>query len=144
MTIVNKVTAPPSQKELIDKINEIIESLGTCSFSSTCPTINPLDGVVTWNVIHNLNTSNVVVALYDSLGNDVMRSIKINSANDITVSWNSTDPIQAGSFTVLVLGGGTPQGWVVDSSVTANSPNPVSSAAVYKLVGNIESLLSEI
>ena len=144
MTIVSKMTAPPSQKEVIDKINEIIDNLGTTSFSSTCPSLSPSNGIVTWNVTHNLNTTNVVVALYDSSGNDVMRSLVINSANAITVTWNSDSSITAGSFTVLVLGGGTPQGWTVDSSVTANSPNPVSSAAVYTLVGDIESLLAEI
>lgn len=141
---IDKVTTPPSQKEVIDKINEIIDNLGTCSFSSTCPALTPSSGLVTWNVTHNLGTNNVIVALYDSSGNDVMRSITINSANAITVIWNSESTITAGSYTVLVLGGGTPQGLVVDSSVTANSSNPVSSAAVYAVVGNIEQLLSEI
>ena len=141
---INKVTTPPSQKEVVDKINEIIDNLGSSSFSSTCPTLTPSSGLVTWNITHNLNTSNVVVALYDSSGNDVMRSVTINSANAITVIWNSDSSITAGSFTVLILGGGTPQGLTVDSSVTANSPNPVSSAAVYTVVGNIESLLAEI
>ena len=141
---IDKVTTPPSQKEVIDKINEIIDGLGTCSFSSTCPTLTPSEGLVTWNIVHNLNTSNVVVALYDSLGNDIMRSVMINSENAITVTWTSDETITAGSFTVLVLGGGSPQGWTVDSSVTANSSNPVSSAAVYAVVGDIETLLSEI
>ena len=141
---INKVTTPPSQKEVIDKINEIIDNIGTVSFSSTCPTLTPTSGLVTWSVTHNLGTTNVVVALYDSSGNDVMRSITVNSANAITVTWNSEATITAGSYTVLVLGGGAPQGWTVDSSVTANSPNPVSSAAVYTMVGNIESLLADI
>lgn len=141
---VSKVTTPPSQKEVIDKINEIIDNIGTNSFSSTCPSLTPTSGLVTWNITHNLGTTNVVVALYDSSGNDVMRSVTITSANALTITWNSDASITAGTYTALILGGGTPQGWTVDSSVTADSPNPVSSAAVYAVVGDIESLLSEI
>lgn len=141
---INKVTTPPSQKEVIDKINEIIDNIGTSSFSSTCPTLTPTSGIVTWSITHNLNTTNVLVGLYDSSGNDVMRTITITSANALTVTWNSESTITAGSYTVLILGGGSPIAITVDSSVTANSPNPVSSAAVYTVVGNIESLLSEI
>jgi hypothetical protein len=141
---INKVTTPPSQKEVIDKINEIIDNIGTVSFSSTCPTLTPSSGLVTWSITHNLGTTNVLAGLYDSSGNDVMRTVTVNSANAITVTWNSDTQITAGSYTILILGGGSPMSLTVDSSVTANSPNPVSSAAVYTVVGNIESLLSEI
>ena len=141
---VDKITAPPSQKGVIDKINEIIDNMGTSSYSATCPTLTPTSGLVTWSITHNLNTNNVLVGLYDSNGNDVMRTITVTSANAVTVTWNSDATITAGSYTVLILGGGSPVAITVDSSVTANSPNPVSSAAVYTVVGNIEALLADI
>lgn len=134
---INKVTTPPSQKEVIDKINEIIDNIGTSSYSATCPDLTPSNGMITWTINHYLGTYNVLVGLYDSLGNDVMRTVTINSSNSITVTWNSNASISAGTYTVLIMGGGSPLNITVDSTVIEDSPNAVSGGAVYDALTEI-------
>ena len=125
-------------KELLEKYSQNL------TYSAKCPNLTPEDGAVKWLVTHGLSTSNVVSGLFDSEGNEVEKTMTIINANNIEISWPSSEAIVAGSYEVLVVSGGAYGGVRIDTAISATSTNPVQNAAVYEAIGTVEDVLNTI
>lgn len=73
-------------------------------YSASCPALNVSNGSVIWNITHNLNTENVVVSLYDSLGQEQLKNVSIASANSLSVTFKSYADVTSGSYKIIVKG----------------------------------------
>ena len=77
----------------------------TLSYSEQNSALTQSGGVCTWTVTHNLNTSNVNVAIYEvSTGDKVLFDYAITSANVVTVKILSVSNISADTYKAVVLG----------------------------------------
>lgn len=111
--MVDKITSPPTAQSQIDKINEIIDNLGSgsggASYTATCPAITPVDGVATWTVTHNLGSQAVVTALYSN-NNKIEHNTLITSNNALTVTFKASSAVSAGDYRIVVLASGSSGG----------------------------------
>jgi len=107
--MVDKITSPITSTELINKINDIIDNLGSgggLSYSASCPAITISSGVASWSVTHNLGSTDIVAILYNSSGAEIEKNITVNSANAITVTFKASSNITAGAYRIVVLASG--------------------------------------
>ena len=76
----------------------------TGSFSATNGALTPSAGVATWEFNNTLGTENVVVIVKEtSTGNEVITDVSIG-ASTITVSFNASSSVAAGTYTAVVVG----------------------------------------
>lgn len=94
----------PSQKAIKEYIDNSSATSGL-SYTAECPDLTPTEGIVSWNITHNLGSAAIQVSLYAS-ENEIIKNVAINSSNDITVSFPSTSTIEAGSLMVVILASG--------------------------------------
>lgn len=94
----------------LDEVNKINELVDVCnipmSYSATNPALTPSSGICTWVVTHNLGSENIFSIVYNSNNSEIFKNTSIDSANQITITFNSTDNIEAGSYRVVVTTGG--------------------------------------
>lgn len=105
------------------------------SYTTTCPAITPVSDIATWTVTHNLGSTNVVCSLYDSNGAEILKNTNIDSANQVTLTFNANLDISAGDYKIVVLAGGAVSGGgggsiTVDSSLSTTSTNPVQNKVI--------------
>lgn len=75
------------------------------SFIITNPSLTPSNNICTWDITHNLNTTNIVCALYKN-NVEIQKNTTIVSANQITVAFNSSDAVTAESCKAVIFGCG--------------------------------------
>lgn len=94
----------------LDEVNKINELVDVCnipmSYSATNPALTSSSGICTWVVTHNLGSENIFSIVYNSNNSEIFKNTSIDSANQITITFNSTDNIEAGSYRVVVTTGG--------------------------------------
>lgn len=83
---------------------------GNSGYHTTCPAITPVSGVATWVVTHNLGSSDIICTLYNDSGAEIVKNTTINSANQITVTFNTISNVSAGDYTIVVLATGGSSG----------------------------------
>ena len=75
------------------------------SYNAQNPALTATGGVCTWSVTHNLDSTNVNVALYEaSSGERVMYDYSVTNANSIAVKILATSNIAANTYKVVVQG----------------------------------------
>lgn len=72
------------------------------AFTATCPALTPSSGICSWSVTHNLDSQNVVTALYNG-SNKVSHNTNIVSQNGLTISFLSATNVSAGDYKVVVI-----------------------------------------
>ena len=75
------------------------------SFIITNPSLTPSNNICTWDITHNLNTTNIVCALYKN-NVEIQKNTTIVSANQITIAFNSSDAVTAESCKAVIFGCG--------------------------------------
>lgn len=122
--------------------NYIDTRVGNVNYTGSCPAITPIDNICTWTVNHNLGTTNVLCALYHG-DIEIARNVLVNSANTITITFNSSVNVSAGDYTVTVLsaGGGVAPSIVIDSSLSTSSENPVQNKVITNALNNKQALI---
>ena len=106
------------------------------SYTANCPAITPSSGVATWTVTHNLGSTGVICTLYNKDGAEIVKNTTIDSANQVTVTFNATGSISASDYSIVVLSsGGTSSGGggsiTVDDTLSSTSTNPVQNKVIY-------------
>lgn len=118
--------------DLVSAVNSL--NIDTC-YNAECPAITPVQDIATWTVTHNLGSSNVICSLYDSNGAEILKNTTIDSANQVTITFNANVAVSAGDYKVVVLSdGGTSGGGgsiVVDDILSSTSTNPVQNKVLY-------------
>ena len=71
-------------------------------YCADCPALPVSNGIAEWSVMHNLSTKNVVVSLYDSLGQEQIKNISIVSENSLTVIFKASANVTLGSYKIVV------------------------------------------
>lgn len=106
---VNKITTPPNNQDIINKINEIIDSISDSglAYIGTCPALTPSSGICTWTVTHNLGTTDIVATLYTSGGLEIEKNITIISNNAITVTFFASSNVSAGDYKIVIFASGS-------------------------------------
>ena len=104
-------------------------------YTATNPALTPVSGVCSWTVTHNLNSTSVVCSLYSG-SIEIQKNVSIDSANQITVSFNAISEVAAGSCTVVVFSKGANTPLVVDSSLSSSSENPVQNKVINTALTN--------
>ena len=84
--------------------NAIIAGENALRYSADSPAITISNGVAVWSVMHNLNTQNVIVSLYNSLGQEQIKNVSIVSVNSLTVTFKASSNVTAGSYKIVVKG----------------------------------------
>lgn len=103
-TAANKfVTA--AQKDLIDTALQPSDITGMAKkITATNPALTPTSGVCTWDITNTLSTADVIVSVYDvASGDEVFASVTAASGT-ITVKFNSTANIAAGTYKAVIVG----------------------------------------
>lgn len=109
------------------------------SYTTTCPAITPVNDIATWTVTHNLGSTNVVCSLYDSNGAEILKNTNIDSANQVTLTFNANLDISVGEYKIVVLAGGASSGGgsvIVDPTLNPSSTNPVQNSAIATALEN--------
>lgn len=109
---------------------------GGTGYTATNPALTPVSGVCSWTVTHNLNSTSVICSLYSG-SIEIQKNVSIDSANQITVSFNAISEVAAGSCTVVVFSKGANTSLVVDSSLSSSSENPVQNKVINTAVNNL-------
>ena len=91
-----------------DKTNIVsaINSMGNMSYTAKCPAITPVDGIATWVITHNMGSLGIVCSLYTKTGVEIVKNTTINSANQITVTFNTSVAVAAEDYTINILANG--------------------------------------
>lgn len=87
-------------------VQDIEMTMGTFAkkYTAQNASLAPSGGVCTWNVEHNLNTTDINVTIYDNTTHqEVITDIATNGANSIVITLNSADTIAPNSYTVVVI-----------------------------------------
>lgn len=105
----------------ISKINEIIEEVdAACAFSTTnSKALVPVNGICTWDIAHNLNSSEILCSLFIN-NTEVVKSSTALTLNTLRITFNSLETKVIGSCRVVLLAKGSSSGIskVYDSTVT--------------------------
>ena len=73
-------------------------------YATTNPSaITPSNGVGTWTVTHNLNTSNVRADLYQG-GSEIIKNVTIDSANAVTFTFIANTTVAKDSLKTIIMG----------------------------------------
>jgi hypothetical protein len=82
------------------------ENLGFMTrYSETNDLLSDTSGVVTWSVVHNLGTRDVLVQVYDTATYaQVEVDVDRTSNSTVTLSWVSVDDVPAGAYKAVVIG----------------------------------------
>lgn len=104
-----------TQQEVIDKaqafvakinsnFNNIQTKKGTvASFSN--PALTCQNSVCSWSITHNLDTENIICAVYDvSTGKEVLKDTQVVSENIITVKINAAANIAQDTYNAVIIG----------------------------------------
>lgn len=86
--------------DLVSAVNSLNVST---SYTEECPALTPVSGVATWTVTHNLGSTGVICSLYNKDGAEIVKNTTINSANQITITFNATGSITAKDYKIVVL-----------------------------------------
>ena len=91
-----------------DKTNIVsaINSMGNLSYTAKCPAITPVNGIATWVITHNMGSLGIVCSLYTKTGVEIVKNTTINSANQITVTFNTSVAVAAEDYTINILANG--------------------------------------
>lgn len=106
------------------------------SYTAKCPAITPSSGIATWVVTHNLGSEAIISTLYDKDGAEIMKNTTVDSANQITVTFNATNSISAEDYSIVVLadggtsGGGGGSTITIDTTLSTTSTNPVQNKVI--------------
>ena len=98
-------------------------------FTAVNPVLTPVSGVCTWTITHNLNSIYVVCTLYSG-SIEIQKNVSIDSANQITISFNAISEVAAGSCTAVILVKGAGSATVVDNALSSTSENPVQNKVI--------------
>ena len=82
--------------------NKIDNIGGGVSYSAVCPAITISNGVATWNITHNLNSSDVIAILYNSSGQELIKNVSVISDNSLIITFKSSSNVTAGSYKVTI------------------------------------------
>ena len=95
----------PDKTDIVSAINSIsLDPEGNVGYVDYCPELIPINDKVTWVITHNLKSSSIISALYDvANGVEIVKNVKIDSSNQITVEFNSTSSISAGDYKIVIL-----------------------------------------
>lgn len=95
----------PDKTDIVSAINSIaLDPEGNVGYAAFCPELTPINDKVTWVITHNLKSSSIVSALYNvTNGVEIVKNVKIDSSNQITVEFNSTSSVSAGSYKIVIL-----------------------------------------
>lgn len=95
----------PDRTDIVSAINSIhSDPSGNRGYVDYCPEITPIDGIATWVITHDLESSSILCALYDTTnGIEIVKNVKIDSLNQITIEFNSTASISEGDYKVVIL-----------------------------------------
>ena len=87
----------------------IFNQIDSYKYWNTNPALTASNGLCTWTVNHGLDSSAVVVQLYEvSTGNQVMADISVVDANNLTVKIISSSNISAGTYRICIESTFTP------------------------------------
>ena len=77
----------------------------TTKYTAANPELISGSGSVTWTVTHNLGTRNVVIQVYDIASfEEVIVDVDRTNTNTATLSWVSSDDVDADSYQVVIVG----------------------------------------
>lgn len=95
----------PVKTDIVSAINSIsLDPSGNRGYVAYCPELTPIEDKVTWVITHELKSLNVVSALYDvANGIEIVKNVRIDSSDQITVEFNSTSSISAGDYKIVIL-----------------------------------------
>lgn len=96
----------------VNKVNEIVDVLNeelNFYYSEYNPTLPSINGTCTWVVTHNLGSEALNCSVYQG-DNLVLADVQITSENVVTIEINSSNTIQAETYTVMISAGGNVAG----------------------------------
>lgn len=109
MTVIERLPEIVYPLTQVNKVNEIVDVLNVStnsSYTELNPSLTPVDGNAVWTVNHNLGTETVNCSVYNG-DNFVIAKVSIISENTVTVTLNSSVPIPASTYKVVVMAQGS-------------------------------------
>lgn len=69
------------------------------------PELEPVSGIVTWVITHNLGTKHVIAQVYETAFDDAVEvDLERTNANQITLQWVAGSTVAAESYEVIIIG----------------------------------------
>lgn len=105
--MTDKLSSKVTTISQLEVINNIIDDMSTTtSYTAECPDLTASNGVITWNITHNLGTRNVICSLYHGTEEVTNKGVVITSNNDVTITFNDTN-VSAGDYKVVIIASGS-------------------------------------
>ena len=115
------------------------------TFQTACPDLPVEAGVATWDVTHNLSTTNVVAGLFNPGNQEIDKTMQVLTPNKVRIVWNTSLPsVTAGDFNVLVVSGGATNGLTIDTMLSMSSMNAVQNAVITEAVQTLDEALHNL
>lgn len=102
-----------TQQEVINKVNTDFTRINSnfsylnsvkpnmaIAYNSALP---PSSGECTWNINHNLNTSNIICAVYKN-GIEIVKNLTVNSNSSITIKFKASSAVPAKTLQAVIIG----------------------------------------
>lgn len=116
---LNSTSINPVQNKVVYSAIQDVETRNG-GYTVTSPALVQTDGTLTWVITHNLNTTNLLVTLYNSSGNEMVKNVNITSANSVTLTFSSNTNASAGDYRAVIF---TTKVITVDSELFNNRAN---------------------
>ena len=105
--MTDKLSSKVTTISQLEAINNIIDDMSTTtSYTAECPDLTASNGVITWNVTHNLGTRNVICSLYHGTEEVTNKGVVITSDNDVTITFNDNN-VNARDYKVVIIASGS-------------------------------------
>ena len=118
-TELSTTSENPVQNKVITAAIQDVETRNG-GYTVTSPALIQSNGTLTWVITHNLNTTNLLVTLYNSSGNEMVKNVNITSANSVTLTFSSNTNASAGDYRAVIF---TTKVITVDSELFNNRAN---------------------
>lgn len=130
----------------LEKTERIIREYSkNLTYKAISPEIIPIEGVASWDVTHNLSTTNVVAGLFDMEDTEVEKVMQVLTPNKIRIIWPSdAEVLYAGTFAAFIVSGGATNGLTIDSELSVSSMNAVQNAVITEVLPKIEETLHNL
>ena len=104
-----------TQQEVIDKAQAFVAKINSnftniqSNKGSVASFLNPaltiLNSSCSWDITHNLNTTNIICNIYDvSTGKEILKDIILVSNNSITVKIKAAADIAQNTYKAVIIG----------------------------------------
>lgn len=158
--MVNKITTPPTNNEVIDKVNEIIDDKQDVITSSNKLSASLVSGLATvatsgsYNDLSNKPTIPTVnnPTITFTQGGTTKGTITLNQTSNQTINFDAGGG--GGSYTagtgiditnnVISVDGVQTSELSIDTTPTQNSSNLITSGGVYDVLGDVETLINAL